>query len=521
MYRSRFTVPLRICARDGRLHVQKPALANDDEASAFNSGDIQGESANASIAIADQRIAITNAFGSNARIYIHRGEDRISIYSSLSDVIAHHKPAISAQSLLQDCIGVVEYGFRTLLENVGTLPAGSTAEIHLDGSKLRLVYSASAFLDVGERQHDIAEAFEAAVSNSIRHVEQPIVQLSGGTDSTAILLAARAVKNPKDILAVTWYDPNGSAHQDLLYSRSLCERLGIRQEVITVDPGLLFDIPKAVELPPRVSTSIAFAEFLNYKFDLLREKISAKEICILNGHGGDHLFFDPLPSSVLIDAYTLNGMAFALRKAREYSKLYSVGFPQILNGLARSVGKKKSSNRHPAPFKRALRIGIETGCAEASTYNKRTPAKEQHIRTIRRAVYENSLSIRPQSGVRIQYPFTDGGFLAACARIPAHALFNERHTRLPFRESLLRRYNDSSILRSDKGQITSAFQHSIRLKRKWITDLILNGVLSRSGFLDEQDILNMINTASFGVGGFSSVLLKIISAELLALSISK
>ncbi|MGR9079692.1 asparagine synthase-related protein (plasmid) [Rhizobium leguminosarum] len=521
MYRSRFMGPLRICAGDGRLQVQKLSFTKKDDALAFNTADIQGESTGASIGVTDQRIVITNAFGSDARVYIHSDEGGISIYSSLSDVMARHRPGISADTLLKDCLGVVEYEFGTLLENVSTLPAGSTVEIHPDGGNIRLIYSADAFSDDVEERDDIAETFEATVESLIRNIEQPIVQLSGGTDSTAILLAARAVKNPKNILAVTWYDPNGSAHQDLQYSQNLCSRLGIRQEVITVDPGLLLSVPNAVELPPRVSTSMAFAEFLNYKFDLLKEKTSAKDICVLNGHGGDHLFFDPLPSSVLIDAFGQNGIAYALRKAREYSRLYSISFPQILGSLFRSVARRQYSNGYPLPFKRDLQMISSIGRGETSSRNNRIPAKEQHIRTIRRAVYENSLSITPQHGVRVRHPFTEGRFLAACSRFPVHELFNEKHTRLPFRESLLRRYNDTAILRSDKGQITSAFQRSLKLKRKWIADLILNGVLARSGFLEEQAILNMIDTSSLGVGGFSSALLRIISAELLALSIYK
>ena len=142
--------------------------------------------------------------------------------------------------------------------------------------------------------------------------------------------------------------------------------------------------------------------------------------------------------------------------------------------------------------------------------------KEAHHLMMRQAIHENSIH-KHESKARYFSPFTSKQILGSVWSLSPHSFFSEQQTRIPFEDSFFR-FNKGLKLRKNKGHITGAFQHAIRIKKNKFKELIGDGYLGKNNILNVDEALSELSKCSLGYGGLNAVLLKALCFELMLIS---
>lgn len=138
--------------------------------------------------------------------------------------------------------------------------------------------------------HDPAEILFQSVSEVVNRNQGGyfVVCLSGGMDSTGILLSLMEAVDVSRIIAITYRYLMGTSNQDEVSARHLCKIFGIRQIIIDFEPHSLFHrLPSPV--PPVLNMRT-----INFKvYEEERKRIGS--ICgdnytLFDGHGGTMYF---------------------------------------------------------------------------------------------------------------------------------------------------------------------------------------------------------------------------------------
>ena len=153
--------------------------------------------------------------------------------------------------------------------------------------------------------------------NQYCHQRHIVIEYSGGLDSNALLYTARESRPKKNLRALTWYHPNISSKDDINIAQQTCEQLGIEHIKHAIDISDLFGLDSFDKNITAPNLSLAFYKIRQQGHQ--RCSADHNDICYINGHGGDHLFFDPPDYSTIINAYLDKGVKFAIKKLYEYS----------------------------------------------------------------------------------------------------------------------------------------------------------------------------------------------------------
>lgn len=396
-----------------------------------------------------------------------------------------------------------DYSFRTSWVNTYAIPPGGQILLKSCGEEKKLNFQfAYPQIDKSDKKLDLADAFIESIQDYSNLCSTAVVNFSGGTDSTAILYGLREVRNPKDIVAMTWCSDGGSSPFDTEISSSIAKYLGVKHIIKRFRPKDLVLSPTLPVLYPLPSTAAAFCGV----YERLAHEISesyAGKVGVFDGHGGDHLFLDPVPPGILRQIFSDYGFRVALRKLNDLSSLTTTGFPVILLSEL-FINNMETDRRSIELFSRdALWKWKNSNCF---------PIKDVHQRNLLQAIYQNSFQRVDRVKYARYYPFTSARMMAAARSWPVEEFFDAKNRRVPFRKAMRARYPDITF-RDEKGDITGAFQRAICLHSKDLFLLIQNGYLSRLGLLNLDKVAEQIRRASTGVDGVSEILLRITSFE--------
>jgi len=331
-----------------------------------------------------------------------------------------------------------------------------------------------------------------------------VVQFSGGRDSLGLLTAAQTTRS--EVSAITWTYDRGSAHEDLIAASDYAKQIGVTHTILDICPSQLLQVPKISEISPTISTSIAFIEFKK----ALDEKIFSnfgEDVLVLDGHGGDHVYLDPVPLEVILDAGR-EGLIKKLQIIRILSQLNGVSFYHLF----------RTASSHGIDFpNRNQRFWSQSALdffAKSNASNR--TGKEAHHLMMRQAIHENSIH-KHESKARYFSPFTSKQILRSVWSLSPYSFFSEQQTRIPYENSFFR-FNKELKLRKNKGHITGAFQHAIKIKKDKFKELIGDGYLRKNNIINVDEALSELSKCSLGYNGLSAVLLKALCFELMLIS---
>ena len=423
------------------------------------------------------RAILTNA-GPDV-FYVRAASVGFSIWTSLKQLLKSMRPALHPGYLRHHLRFGETATHATAWRDVHQLAPDATLTLNAGGCSWRFEPWRQAECRNGSFEHPAILLKQAIPASAV-----PVVlELSGGTDSTAI---AYALAGRHDVLAITWADPLGPDASDVEHARRIAGKLGFEHRVAVLSPGALFDLPAQFE-PDRPSVSL----FMMAERDrLVRNAIDGRtNAMVVNGHGGDHIFLDPPSPVPLLDLLFHGHVREALKYYRTLVEFHGGG---VLAPLRyRRIGQ-----------------GIGRNCLSL------TPGKRLHLRLIQQACYENAIWSRLGSRYRLVHPFTCPAMLNYALSIAPHEHVGQRQSRLPFRKAMNDYHQTEDFSRVSKGHLTGAFQRAIQLKEDILAALLEQGIGAGYKMYRVDDMQRALRAAALGSAEIHPQLMNALSLEL-------
>jgi len=453
-------------------------------------------------------IEIFNPIETSTAYYLTHWEQKILIEDQIGNLPLESHADIDLSFVIRCIQQEDDYDSDTIWRGIKRLLPGSIARISCtENEKLKLeiidCFSASIFPNNESPMIILAEELSKKIAET--NSSGVAINYSGGRDSTGLLVAAKSLKDTS-VSAFTWIYDRGSAHEDFFAAQKQAVQLKTRHYSVNIDPNDLFIPPTKAAMLPGVSTAIAFQGFRRKFYDLIASKNGPRTL-VLDGHGGDHVYLDPVPWEIIDDRKSKLGALKALKTAIDLSHLNGTSIFNLWN-----IRKRQSiiKNRHIEKLLTPAALEISNSLHVPSFAS----SKEIHHKRIKQAVLQNSTAIRHENLINIS-PFTSSRIIGGVWNTPVENFFNSRMTRLPFRKSFDQFQQEKIPLRIDKGHITGAYQHALRKKMGYLIDISREGVLNKSGMLNFENFLTEFSKSSLGYNGVDPIILKIICFELM------
>ncbi|AYA02720.1 hypothetical protein BEN74_07565 [Acinetobacter sp. WCHAc010034] len=425
-----------------------------------------------------ETLIIYNQYNSNICFYLEFDEEFLYLSENFYDLKSFDKNNID-RSVLSRSLGGDIFAHDIFINNIYPL---------YHGYKL-IKNGTSIEIDLIERScsnNDPATCL-LSVLDKISDQDNIAVSFSGGLDSTAILYSVKNKFPDKNIIAFTWHN-KGSSNNDLKYSQKICNELSVKLLTFDLDTGfLLNDFKKETSIfSPFPFTYLTSLGFVEHYVSELNQYFKGNQFVILDGHGGDHLFFQSIP-------YELLDYKF-LAKIKEYSKLYSINYFKII---------KKIMLHTLRPSKKV----------QMDIYRKQN---------IFEALFACSVaSIRLPKHIKFFFPYVTPEMISCSESFEISETFNEDFTRLHFRKSFQKMYKSDYFFRINKGHMTGAYQRELKKNYEFFSNILENGYLYKNKIIDIDLLGKKLKLASLGVGGFDTHLMNSIIFEMIYKELSE
>lgn len=449
-----------------------------------------------------EKIAISNPISSKKLMLIdENGKKTLTI----SEIVRNKNRKLDKEQILYQIAYNGEPHKSSYWEKLSILPPGCTYTHNLTNNKS---VTASHLLEfktkLTDKTHDPFEILIQCIRESQQscRYDNLVVRLSGGVDSTCILLAAIEVMEPNQIIAITWADTNSSANRDLIAATELCKKFCIKQIVFRFEPEYFFQ-----EVLPQDHVYINVGMATDKIFEKEKEFISSSvdgSYLVLDGHGGDHMFLDPVPAV----AYQ-----HALKNHQIFRAVKTLVMISKLNGA--SLYETLSNSRRQENYDRTQRKALFTApLIQSHKTIKPETMDAESARIVAQAIYQNATTQTLNRGLNILHPFTCQPMIEYAIRQDPYRMFNEHNSRVLLRRAVNQKY-PSVNLRSDKGHITSAYQNALRHHEDRILSTLTSSWLAKDKIINMPYIETAIRHSSLGFGGVDQTLLKIICTSLI------
>lgn len=423
---------------------------------------------------------------------------------SLEDAISS-PVRVDFESLISQIICGRPVGKTSLLHDIECIAPGFSFKINqnTESSSVTEFFDWKDFITNNESANSPAEILCQSVSDVVNRTHEChfIVRLSGGLDSTGILLALIESVEINKIIALTYSFNSGSSNEDEKTAKKLCEKYGIKLIIIEYEPHLLFhklDNPVAPVLNMRVINHKMYEKEIN-----LIQKNCDSDFVIFDGHGGDHVFCERIPPSLPKELFLSFHPIKAISTLLKMSRLYGCSIKDILYMQTRENADL---------LKEAQIFFLPLALSHIKPLKKTSLDDRKSV--LLEAILDNSTAMTLETSVHDIYPFTSAQMIHYGLNLKVEDSFNSVHKRLQYRNSIQEKFN-FVFTRKDKGHITGAYQRSLKINKKRITSLIKNGKLASHNMINISKIEKAIETASRGVGGLSSIIIRIIASEII------
>jgi len=362
-----------------------------------------------------------------------------------------------------------------------------------------------------------------------RHV---VIELSGGLDSSGIFYSALAVIRERERLrCVTYYDPNIALSSDVMAARSLCLKHGVDLTLVPLGgKGLVAALHAEPSfLPARPSPWLLQCTAQRGFLDAVAGSLPRS--CILNGHGGDHIFLsDPQIHAVMdhlfrsppdVAAAFRTAATLAVLQRRSWAWLTwhcaTGGWQRSWQAIRDTPVAARWSDQEGRILTRECRRMI---CAERQRVNRlicseapwRVVPRQRRI--MMEAVHHGTADRLTDSQCETVYPYLNPTLVTWGEGRRDCTTFSARHNRLQQRRSFGRRFDDPVFQRQGKGHISGMMQREISAEKDLIEGLVAAGEAAGAGFVRHCGVAEDLERCQLGGAMVSPAVLLLISLEL-------
>ncbi|GAM52135.1 asparagine synthase-related protein [Mycoavidus cysteinexigens] len=367
---------------------------------------------------------------------------------------------------------------------------------------------------ISQNPYDILKNY---LSLNVSHNDQPVLELSGGLESSSILLAMQALAPVTQPLSCAhYYNSEVGSSNELEHARRVAQYTGARLNEI--DNKVLSFAP--VKLIPRLakphfrSNSFAFNQHIASRLDECENTI------LISGHGGDALFLAPPPCSVLADAALTLHWRHLMRRAVDLALIRR----KPLSHIAWSAIKSVFSSDPFGNVSRAFKLLSDAAQGEPldgwshlhpfiQNTNIRLPGK----------LYQLFLAYLSLDDVRTpahpfkrgtHYPFLCQPMIECALSTPSYRHFEGAHNRIILRKAVSTATGYPHLWRRNKGETTGIHLLGIRQHKAHVMAHCLEGFLAKEGYIDPIRTHAAILESCKGRNEYLTDIFHIYSAEL-------
>jgi len=344
--------------------------------------------------------------------------------------------------------------------------------------------------DFDEAATRLQEVLLATVPAQIAGLDGIALELSGGLDSS--IVAACLARESIDFRAANFVTrlPDGDERS---YARGVASYFGARLDELHEDQ-LPIDLEAGGRNPLRPPLNPVLQPLTRA---LHRFAVEIRAPCFVTGAGGDNLFCYLTTASPILDAARDIGWRRAL--AETLPDVAALNDCTVWTA-ARFLLRKKLSQRGVQDWKPDHRFLAEGGKAEATDGHPwlelprdAPPGKAEHVRSLVRAQY----FIEPETptGEPIMHPLINQPLMELCLSIPTWLWVRGGANRAVARAAFADLLPPEIVRRRTKGRLESMCARAFVANRRSLADLLLDGHLSRSGFIDRHEVAAYLEKA--------------------------
>jgi|GEM_PF-3316718 len=369
-------------------------------------------------------------------------------------------------------------------------------------------------------EEELLTVLKASVQAWTQDVDGICLKLSGGLDSSAILIALRAVlPTHKKLVAINMIDsqvPSSNEHEHAQKVADACATPLHFIDSATI--SLITELPTTL-LPNSPTTFLIYYQLSQSTYDIARQHGCLE---IMSGQGGDHVFCAPQPKAALADYWLDHGLRGITRPLKELSGAYRTSWGSLahenLNNITNYYRKKTikaheniSTSLLDATFAQTLHKPKFYLSDQLSQFY---PAKSLHIQSLSHAIfYAERDRWWPQNVMT--HPLLSLPLVECGLKIPTYQSFDDGYDRIFFRKATSKMRNSKALWRNVKGDTTGTMAQSFVREIDQITDLLTNGTLVKSGIINRQWLDDKLVKIRHGyLGDDSWLLLHLLTSEL-------
>ena len=350
-----------------------------------------------------------------------------------------------------------------------------------------------------------------------------VLSLSGGLDSSSLLLFLHELKKDKELSAINFYHDKVETSNELFYARKLCKQLNIPlQEVNAADHvASSFRKNKNGSLKPnKPSTALFNSPESESIFEFLGQEPPA---IFISGHGGDHIFMCPPTKRSITDYFKERGIRGLYKKTCDLAAYYRKPLVDILKpnlkyvfcGL--SAKKRKITAMDRAPWFNKELYTVASDSYEHPFYNQNNlpsaPGKFDQFTALLQAFSSICIDGIDQTNPTF-YPLLYTPIMECALKIPTYNLYEQGFDRYPFRKAVSDYFKTDCVWRRDKGETSGVLQLSIKANMERVLFLCLEGGFARNNFINKELLQKHINEVAYGSTDHLWPLLNLLSVEI-------
>ncbi|KGS08679.1 lasso peptide isopeptide bond-forming cyclase [Burkholderia sp. ABCPW 111] len=382
---------------------------------------------------------------------------------------------------------------------VRTVPPGCALVVDADGQ----CTIERAWLPRAHAADDVrascAAALDGVYSSIASSHPNVCAALSGGVDSSAgAILLRKALGAGAPLAAVHLFSTSSPDFYERDMAARVADSIGAELICIDIDCHLPFS-ERIVQTPPAALSQ----DMLFLGIDKAVSSAIGPSSVLLEGQGGDLLFKAVPDANAVLDALRGKGWSFALRTAEKLATLHNDSIPRILLMAAKIALRRRLFGRHASVSQPTM----------SKLFAPRAAARQARGRTRRDlradAPSDESISVLDRF-VSIMTPVTDAAYTSrlnpylaqpvveATFGLPSYDSFDHRNDRIVLREIASAHTPVDVLWRRTKGSFGIGFVKGIVSHDDAFRALIRDGVLMRSGRIDEAELEHALKAVRVG-----------------------
>lgn len=377
-------------------------------------------------------------------------------------------------------------------------------------------YKNTFIVDKNEFEQELLHTLKQSMKAWVDDSKGVCVELSGGLDSSGVMILLREVlSSNQKLIGVNYIDSKVPSANEISYAQEVADICDAPLHFIDWQSASLFNDSQSNWRSNKPTTFLLFGAVENQLRNLALSQNCSQ---IMNGQGGDHVFLAPPYDTSLADYWLQKGIKGSGLTLKELSAYFRMPLSTLLwkniKGISHYFTGRIENQKISLSFlsQEFRNIYILTQDYLESATKNHYPSKALHIQSLAHAV---SFADRNQRipGMIFDHPLLAQPVVELGLKIPTYQSFSGGHDRILFRNAISRLKKTSALWRTHKGDTTASMVKQLAANIHLIEEMLKHSILINSGMINKAWLEENIQQIKHGKIDNLWLIIKLITAE--------